>query len=437
VREVYSAISIPEDCMSVSSRSGKVVAAMSWSAALALVSCDQSAPPTSAGVTAGPNGEISWVRATLQDESGGECAVAVSDCSIELEGWRYKALYRGEAGELELIGFFAVRVAETPFPCSIPAVWYGAPQATGGRWSCEAFPDTSAGCAASVLKARFGVPARQDAIWDVGPVPSALDPCVAGFDGRALRHGLLEGDALAEAIDALEPESKSWLLHALVAVGHRAVEAKPQVVDEQHRRQMLEQLRTLFLRWLATPTSLKGAACFALQSWRPSEVDMAALAEAWQRSAPSDGSPCPPAWTSPWEPDAAELCDCETIGPMQHCEQVVHSAEGEVEVVIPWPLPGKRVRLIGSANGATGWSVCGWVRRCTGMARRTHARFVPPGCTLVESDEFAEITFERWGWWPIQKMPTCAQTSCVSSPPSGMPPASVDCGLGTAVQPVR
>ena len=381
--------------------------------------------------------EDAWVQVALQGEAGDAFGSAVSDCSIEFGGWRYKALVRGEAGELDLLGFFAVRVTETPVASAIRAVWYEAPQGDSDRWACEAFPNVSEACAASALRARFGVPSRQDVRWDVGPMPDAADPCVVVHDSQTLRHGLLEGDALAETIAPLDPESRSWILHTLVSVGYPAVEAKPQVVDEQHRRQLLEQLRTVFLRWLATPSALEGAAHLTVQSPRPSDADMTALAEAWQRAAPVDSAPCPPAWTSPWEPIAAELCDCETIGPIHHCEQVTYSTSGEVEVVIPWPLPGTKVTLIGSANGTTAWSVCGWLRRCTGMARRTHTRFVPPECTVVQSDELAEITFERWGWWPIQKMPTCAQTSCVSSPPSGMPPASVDCGLGTAVQPVR
>lgn len=398
-------------------------------------SCDSTVASTVSGGPQGGASEGGWVRAALQDQATNGCVVAVSDCSIDLEGWRYKALYRSASGEFEFIGFFAARVADVPAGCAIRSVWYAAPQGSEGRWSCEAFPDVSAACAAASLKARFGVPSQQDVLWDVGSLPMA-GASGGGCDAHALSGGLLEGDALAGSIAPLDPEARSAILTALASIGYPAVETKPQVVEGDDQQRMLTELRTVFMSWITTPIAMQGADQYVVQSRGPDDAGVAAFVEAWHRSAPVEGSPCPPAWTSPWEPVSNDLCACETIGPIHHCEQVTYSASGEVEVVIPWPLPGTKVTLVGSANGTTAWSVCGWLRRCTGMARRTHTRFVPPECTIVQTDEFREITFERWGWWPIQKMPACEQTSCLNSPPSGMPPASEKCGLGTPVQPV-
>jgi hypothetical protein len=377
------------------------------------------------------------VRVALSGEAHTEVLVAVSGGAVEIDGWRYKALYRGKNGAPEVIGFFAARASQEASIAPIGAVWYCAPELPSGAWSSEAFPDLPASTAAAILKARFQIPDAQDALWDVGELPIADASCATDH-AEPVIDGLLESDPLGAMLAPLAPESKSVMLAALVEIGYPAVDTKPEAVAESERFHMLDVLQSVFQDWLSTWVPMPGAGHLLIQAHLPKQIDMDAVIQSWRSPVPSTPSPCPPSWSTDWEPlNPSALCDCETQGPYANCQQVTYSVDGSVDIVLPWPPPtGTRVTLRGGVSGTTAVLYCGWGRICTGSAKRTVYSYLPPDCAPRVSDEFAVVDFQRWSWNPPQYMPTCSAMTCQPWRPAGVPPASQDCGLGNPVQPV-
>lgn len=374
------------------------------------------------------------VRVALTDsEDAVGALVAVSEVAIELEGWRYKALYRGAGGEVDVIGFLAVRTAVSQSPASIECVWYCAPEASGGEWISEAFPDMPPQVAAAILKARYAVPDIQDELWEVGTLPSAADLPSSMTGVEPLSDGLLAGDSLSELLAPLAPDSKSIMLSALAGIGYPAVDAKPQSVGESERFHMLEVLRSVFANWMSTWVPMTGADHLLVQAPAPRSLDIAALAGLWSGPVATG---CPPAYYGPWEPVADEPCGCSTMGPRRHCVQVSFGGSAEIEITVPWPPPsGSRVKVHGSANATAAVQVCAWRRQCRSMMHRLFTQHVPPDCAPIERSEFRNFTLERWEWWPPEVNPTCAEMqSCVDEPMS-LPPDDEPCGMGDPVIP--
>lgn len=378
-----------------------------------------------------------FVCVARADAAQPEVSVAVSGGAVEIDGWRYKALYRGNNGAVEVIGFLAARVSQEASITPIGAVWYCAPELPSGPWASEAFPEIPASTAAAILKARFQIPDAQDVLWDVGELPP-VDASCATLQSETVIDGLLASDPLGAVLAPLAPDSKAVMLSALVGIGYPAVDAKPEAVDESERFHMLDMLQSVFQDWLSTWVPMSGAEHLLIQAHLPKQIDMDAVSQRWRNPIQSIPSPCPPAWWSDWEPlDPSALCDCETQGPYANCQQVTYSVEGTVEITLPWPPPtGTKITLRGSVSGTTAVLYCGWGRICHGAARRTYHYSLPPDCEPRQRDYFALIAFERWSWNPPQFMPSCADMTCQPWRPAGVPPASQDCGLGIPVQTV-
>ena len=377
-----------------------------------------------------------FVRVALTDGDGGSSTlVAVSEGAVEIDGWRYKALYQGRDGATDVIGFFAVRVCSDALVASIGAVWYGAPELASGPWSSEAFPELPASTAAAILKARFGMPDVQDVLWDVGELPHSTDPCDAAAS-EALSDGLLASDPLGAVLAPLAPESKSIMLSALADIGYPAVDAKPEVVDESERFHMLDLLRSVFEDWLSNWVPMPGAEHLLMQAALPKEIDMDAVTGRWRGPLQSVPSPCRPTWYSSWEPldPLGEMCGCTTTGPISHCVEVTITAGGSLDVWVPFPKPvGSWVTVYGSANMTTAVMVCGWSRSCRSPMVRTRSDYLPPDCEPRLTSQFKTLTVQRWTWWPPQMNPDCDDMQCLNQPPPGTPTSDEPCGLGDEV----
>jgi hypothetical protein len=375
------------------------------------------------------------VRVALSDDAHAEVLVAVSGGAVEIDGWRYKALYRGRNGSPEVIGFFAARTSQEASVASIGAVWYCAPELPSGAWSSEAFPDIAAPTAAAILKARFQIPDAQDVLWDVGELPIADASCATDH-AEPVIDGLLAGDPLGAMIAPLAPESKSVMLSALANIGYPAVDAKPEAVDESERFHMLDVLQSVFQDWLSTWVPMPGAEHLLVQAPLPKEIDRAAVVELWRGPIQSVPSPCSPSWATPWEPadPLGQMCGCRTTGPIKHCVMVTLTAGAWIEVWIPWPKPvGSFIRVHGSANTTTAVMVCGWVRTCESLVVRRRIDYLPPDCQPRETSEFKTLAVEHSNTWPPEMNPTCGEMQCLDQPPTGTPPNDEPCGLGDEV----
>ena len=369
------------------------------------------------------------VRVALSDEAHTEVLVAVSGGAVEIDGWRYKALYRGKNGAPEVIGFFAARVVQGASIAPIGAVWYRAPELPSGAWSSEAFPELSPSTAAAILKARFQIPDAQDVLWDVGEL-SIADASCATDHAEPVVDGLLASDPLGAVLAPLAPESKSVMLSALADIGYPAVDAKPEAVEESERFHMLDVLQSVFQDWLSTWVPMPGAEHLLIESSLPQEIDVVAVSGLW--SGPVSTG-CPPAFHTPWTP-IGPMCDCQTVGPRKHCVEVKFGIGGEIDISIPWPPPtGTRIRIAGAVDVKSAVMVCGWKRSCMARMTRQFVQFIPPNCELRETSQTRDLRVERWDWWPYELNPTCAEMSCLDVPPTGMPPQSEYCGMGDEV----